>query len=199
MSDFAALVEFTVNALVHRSLNWKAPIRIFIFDDRVEIHSPGELPNGLTVEDIMKGTSMPRNEFLFTNANYLLPYTGAGTGIIRAMEEKPDVTFENHETAHEFVIVFLRKSNQASDQVSNQVSNQVHPSKPLLSKAQKDIVNFCSVPRSAQEILSRLGLSNQSINKKRHILPLVDMGVLEMTNPENPSASNQKYRKVTKK
>jgi hypothetical protein len=55
------------------------------------------------------------------------------------------------------------------------------------------------VPRSAQEILSRLGLSNQSINKKRHILPLVDMGVLEMTNPENPSASNQKYRKVTKK
>ena len=211
MSDFAALVEFTVNALVHRSLNWKAPIRIFIFDDRVEIHSPGELPNGLTVEDIMKGTSMPRNEFLFTNANYLLPYTGAGTGIIRAMEEKPDVTFENHETAHEFVIVFRRKSNQEGNQVSNQVSNQetnqetnqvthqVRPSKPLLTKAQKDIVNFCSVPRSAQEILSRLGLSNQSINKKRHIQPLVDMGVLEMTNPENPSASNQKYRKVTKK
>ena len=106
---YAALVEFTVNALVHRSLNWKAPIRIFIFDDRVEIHSPGELPNGLTVEDIMKGTSMPRNEFLFTNANYLLPYTGAGTGIIRAIEEKPDVTFENHETAHEFVIVFRRR------------------------------------------------------------------------------------------
>lgn len=142
---------------------------------------------------------MPRNEFLFTNANYLLPYTGAGTGIIRAMEEKPDVTFENHETAHEFVIVFRRKSNQEGNQVSNQVSNQVHPSKPLLSKAQKDIVNFCSVPRSAQEILSRLGLSNQSINKKRHILPLVDMGVLEMTNPENPNASNQKYRKVRKK
>ena len=70
---YAALVEFTVNALVHRSLNWKAPIRIFIFDDRVEIHSPGELPNGLTVEDIMNGTSMPRNEFLFTTANCLVP------------------------------------------------------------------------------------------------------------------------------
>ena len=212
---YAALVEFTVNALVHRSLNWKAPIRIFIFDDRVEIHSPGELPNGLTVEDIMKGTSMPRNEFLFTNANYLLPYTGAGTGIIRAMEEKPDVTFESHETTHEFVIVFRRKSNQESvqesvqgsvqenvqetNQETNQVKHQVRPSKPLLTKAQKDIVNFCSVPRSAKEIMERLGIINHSANKKRHIQPLVDMGVLEMTIPENPNDRNQKYRKVTKK
>ena len=207
---YAALVEFTVNALVHRSLNWKAPIRIFIFDDRVEIHSPGELPNGLTVEDILKGTSMPRNEFLFTNANYLLPYTGAGTGIIRAMEENLKVTFENLESAHEFVVIFRRESDQVSDQVSGQVSDQVSdqvepqettqvkPLKVLLTKAQKDIVNFCSVPRSAQEILSRLGLSNHSVNKKRHIQPLVDMGVLEMTNPENPNASNQKYRKVRK-
>lgn len=61
---YTSLVEFTVNALVHRSLNVKAPIRIFIFDDRVEIHSPGTLPNGLTVDDIVVGTSMPRNMFL---------------------------------------------------------------------------------------------------------------------------------------
>jgi predicted HTH transcriptional regulator len=55
-----------VNALVHRSLNWKVPIRIFIFDDRAEIHSPGTLPNGLSVDDIIAGTSMPRNNFLFS-------------------------------------------------------------------------------------------------------------------------------------
>lgn len=42
---YVSLVEFTVNALVHRSLNWNSPIRIFIFDNRVEIHSPGILPN----------------------------------------------------------------------------------------------------------------------------------------------------------
>lgn len=62
---------------------------------------------------------------MFTNANNQLPYTGAGTGIVRAMEEKPDVTFESHETAHEFVIIFRRKSDQVSDQVANQVANQV--------------------------------------------------------------------------
>lgn len=84
---YVSLMEFVVNALVHRSLNWKAPIRIFIFDNRVEIHSPGTLPNGLQVEDITNGTSMPRNNFLFSNAIYLLPYTGAGSGIQRALEE----------------------------------------------------------------------------------------------------------------
>ena len=117
---------------------------IFIFDDRVEIHSPGELPNGLTVEDIMKGTSMPRNEFLFTNANYLLPYTGAGTGIIRAMEEKPDVTFESMESAHEFVTIVRRKvgasvqeSVQESNQVSNGETNQVKPVKVQLTGSQR--------------------------------------------------------------
>ena len=76
--SYISLVEFTVNALVHRSLNATAPIRIFIFDDRVEIHSPGILPNGLSVDDIVVGTSMPRNMFLFTNAIHLLPYTGGG-------------------------------------------------------------------------------------------------------------------------
>ncbi len=44
------------------------------------------------------------------------------------------------------MIVFRRKSHQGR----NQETNQVHPSKPLLTKAQKDIVNFCSVPRSAK-------------------------------------------------
>ena len=94
---YVSLMEFVVNALVHRSLNWKAPIRIFIFDNRVEIHSPGTLPNGLQVEDITNGTSMPRNNFLFSNAIYLLPYTGAGSGIQRALEEGVQVEFTNDE------------------------------------------------------------------------------------------------------
>lgn len=127
---YESLTEYVVNALVHRSLNIKTPIRIFIFDDRVEIHSPGSLPNGLTIEDVNNGTSMPRNVFLFTNANYLLPYTGAGSGLRRALEYDPDAVFSNgvsdKEITHasnEFVITIPRKSNQVTDQ-SNLVTDQ---------------------------------------------------------------------------
>lgn len=127
---YESLTEYVVNALVHRSLNIKTPIRIFIFDDRVEIHSPGSLPNGLTIEDVKNGTSMPRNVFLFTNANYLLPYTGAGSGLRRALEYDPDAVFSNgvsdKEITHasnEFVITIPRKSSQVTDQ-SNLVTDQ---------------------------------------------------------------------------
>ena len=216
---YTSLVEFTVNSLVHRSLNMKAPVRIFIFDNRVEIHSPGALPNGLTIDDIKAGTSMPRNTFLFNNAIYLLPYTGVGSGITRALDEDINVTFMNNDKAQEFVITVWRgesnqveeKSNEVegkSNQVegkSNEVegkSNQVQDSdtkKVSLSNKQRDIVNFCSVPRTTAEIMERLGLSNQTKNRERYITSLVAAGYLQMTNPDNPTASNQKYKKVNKR
>ena len=212
----------------------KASVRIFIFDNRVEIHSPGALPYGLTIDDIKAGTSMPRNMFLFNNAIYLLPYTGVGSGITRALDEDINVTFMNNNKAQEFVItVWREESNQVegeSNQVGNQVeekSNQVQDSdtrlrqsgidldtsendldtqlrhsdtpKVSLSNKQRDIVNFCSVPRTTAEIMERLGLSNQTKNRERYITSLVAAGYLQMTNPENPTASNQKYKKVTTK
>ena len=177
---------------------------------------------------------MPRNMFLFNNAIYLLPYTGVGSGITRALDEDVNVTFMNNDKAQEFVITVWReesnevekKSNQVegkSNQVGNQVeqksneveeesneveekSNQVQDSdtrlrhsdtkKVSLSNKQRDIVNFCSVPRTTAEIMERLGLSNQTKNRERYITSLVAAGYLQMTNPDNPTASNQKYKKV---
>lgn len=255
---YESLIEYTVNALVHRSLNIKAPIRIFIFDNRVEIHSPGALPNGLSIDDIKNGTSMPRNMFLFTNANYLLPYTGAGSGVRRVLEYDPDVIFSNGvdqreitHSANEFVITIPRKGNQANDQVTDQanlvtdqasskadqpqsksdqasdpvsrnmtklsqnadqVTDQVQqktdpvsdqassetdqvPLKVKLSKKQIDIKNFCSIPRTAKEILERAGVTNHFYNRTKYIYDLVEAGVLERTIPDKPNDPNQKYRR----
>ena len=71
--------------------------------------------------------------------------------------------------------------------------------KVSLSNKQRDIVNFCSVPRTTKEILDRIGVSMHSKNRERYITSLVAAGYLQMTNPENPTASNQKYKKVTTK
>lgn len=152
---------------------------------------------------------MPRNMFLFNNAIYLLPYTGVGSGITRALDEDINVTFMNNDKAQEFVItVWREESNQVegeSNQVGNQVeekSNQVQDSdtpKVSLSNKQRDIVNFCSVPRTTKEILDRIGVSMHTKNRERYITSLVAAGYLQMTNPENPTASNQKYKKVTTK
>lgn len=208
---YGSLMEFVVNALVHRSLNWNSPIRIFIFDSRVEIHSPGTLPNGLQVEDITNGTSMPRNNYLFSNAIYLLPYTGAGSGIQRALEEGVQVEFKNDERIHEFLIIIRRNGDIDTDSDTFRTDTDTNPihtdtytahtdthtdtHRVKLTAKQKDLVNFCSVPRSSREILERVGVSYHSKNIQGYITSLIKAGYLEMTNPENPKANNQKYRK----
>ena len=69
---------------------------------------------------------------------------------------------------------------------------------PLTNK-QKDIVNFCSVPRTSREILERAGVVYHTKNIAKYITSLVAAGYLQMTNPDNPTASNQKYKKVNKR
>lgn len=139
--------------------------------------------------------------FLFTNAIYLLPYTGAGSGIRRALEYDPDVVFSN--STNEFIITISRKSNQVSNQVSQKSNQETLKSNQEnkymvtreLTKKEEDICNFCSVPRTAQEIMERLGVSNQSKNRQKFIVPLIEIGVLERTIPDNPKDRNQKYRR----
>lgn len=69
---------------------------------------------------------------------------------------------------------------------------------PKITNKQRDIVNFCSVPRSSKEILERAGVTYHSKNIQTYIMALVEAGYLEMTNPEHPNASNQKYRRSKK-
>ena len=206
-----SLSEIVVNALVHRSLTWQAPIRVLVFDDRVEIHSPGELTHGLTVDDIKRGVSFPRNSLLFDNAIYLLPYTGIGSGILRTIRYDCDVEFRNEPTIHEFVVIFWRsnqqgekvtiKSNDQEQKVTIKSNDQeekvtIKNRGMSLSMRQKQVIDYCSIPRTAQEIMHFLGISNQSKNRKKYIITLVEMGVLEMTIPSFPKDKRQKYKKV---
>ena len=55
------------------------------------------------------------------------------------------------------------------------------------------------VPRTTKEIFDRIGVSMHSKNRERYITSLVAAGYLQMTNPDNPTASNQKYKKVNKR
>ena len=164
-----------------------------MMDDILKLINAGEVSGN----DIKAGTSMPRNMFLFNNAIYLLPYTGVGSGITRALDEDINVTFMNNDKAQEFVItVWREESNQVGNEVHDK-SNQVedldtglrhsdtdldtqlrHSDTPKvsLSNKQRDIVNFCSVPRTTKEILDRIGVSMHSKNRERYITSLVAAG-----------------------
>lgn len=103
-----ALEETVQNALVHRDYLKSAPIRILIFDDRVEIISPGRLPNSLTVEKIKYGNAVARNTLLATFCSKTMPYRGLGSGVKRAIKEQPDMRLVNDEDGEQFIVIIPR-------------------------------------------------------------------------------------------
>lgn len=227
--SMTSLSEIVANAILHRSYVIEAPLRVFIFDNRIEIHSPGLLPEGVNMESILHGASVPRNKLLFNHGINLLPYTGAGSGITRALKYTPDIKFVNDETLNEFVVTVERRgvddrdNDRDNDRVdrdnaldNNNLRNStnsktdredrepdrdndvehLHVSYKTLEGVQKNIVQFCSIPRSAREILDHIGYAYNSTNIANQIKPLLELGFIEMTEPDKPNSKNQKYRKV---
>ncbi len=103
------LEELIVNALIHRNYFINAPIRLFVFDDRVEIISPGRIPNNLTIENIKSGNSNIRNDIITSFATKELPYRGIGTGIRRALKHYPEIDFINDTEGELFVAIIKRQ------------------------------------------------------------------------------------------
>ncbi|GHV73365.1 transcriptional regulator [Spirochaetia bacterium] len=101
--------ELIVNALVHRDYFISSTVKVFIFSDRVEIISPGKLPNSLTIENAKNGLSVIRNPILLSIAQYILPYKGLGTGISRSYALYPDIIMENKIEENQFKVTIKRK------------------------------------------------------------------------------------------
>ncbi|MCP4398730.1 MAG: hypothetical protein GY801_15705 [bacterium] len=82
--DRKALGEAVVNAIAHRDYSLSgSQIRIFVFEDRIEVRSPGRLPNSVTVDNIKLGVHAERNRTistLLTQSGYM---SAIGTGIPR--------------------------------------------------------------------------------------------------------------------
>jgi predicted HTH transcriptional regulator len=100
--------EIVVNALIHRDFFVSANIRLLIFKNRIEITSPGHLPNTLTIESIKYGISTKRNPLLASFASRILPYNGLGTGITRALEAYPHISFEDDRVCNQFKVIIER-------------------------------------------------------------------------------------------
>ncbi|EKF9486454.1 RNA-binding domain-containing protein [Vibrio cholerae] len=102
------LEELIANALIHRDYFVSAPIKVLVFADRIEIVSPGHLPNNLTIENIKMGNSNVRNPILASFAPKVLPYRGLGSGIKRAIKAYPDIEFIDDRAGNAFKAIIKR-------------------------------------------------------------------------------------------
>ena len=103
------LEELLTNALIHRDYFVSAPIRIFMFDERVEIISPGHLPNNLTVANIRSGNSSIRNKEQSEKMPVLVyPGTDSATSE-HASEDRPIIMLTRRSPRRDCEINYLRR------------------------------------------------------------------------------------------
>lgn len=106
--SLVALEEALSNAFLHRDYTKNSPIRILLFDDRLEIISPGSLPNHLSIEQIQYGDTVIRNPRIVSFGTKILPYRGLGSGIARILKEHPRTEFINDRDGQQFKVIMWR-------------------------------------------------------------------------------------------
>jgi predicted HTH transcriptional regulator len=184
----AALEELLVNALIHRDYFTSASIRIMVFADRVEIVSPGHLPDSLSPEDIRRGKTIRRNPTLTEHASHILPYRGMGSGIPRALEAWPQIDLVDDAAGNQFSAVAWRPEAEWEDpgEVTGEVTGEVMR---LLSVMQSEM--------KRTDIQAALGLKHEDHFREAYLRPALESGAVEMTIPDKPRSSRQKYRLTT--
>ena len=89
----------------------------------------------------------------------------------------------------------MKNDTQLSPQVDPQVNPQVDPQVEL----RENIISYCRVPHSKQEIAAYCGFKDAKNFASKHLNALIKQGILEMTIPDKPRSSKQKYILVLKK
>ncbi len=181
----AVFEELLVNALVHRDYLVSAPIRLFVFDNRIEIISPGHLPNNLTVAKIRAGNSNIRNPILVSYvAKGLLPYHGLGSGIKRALEKWPTIDFTDDHDGCLFTATVHRKPVEELELVDKgalkvQIKGRSAPIKSPLSDLQVQLLDFIrSNPAISYDELANLTRKDRT-TVMRNIGKLKDASMLK--------------------
>lgn len=144
----AAIRELIINAAVHRSYLDNANIQVAIFDNRLEITSPGKLPLGQTIEKMREGYSKVRNEALAMAFSYMHLIERWGTGMLRIAKMireagLGELEILGGETELRFNIYRkqateqARKTEQASEKITEQTAGQTPKAEGKTEQATK--------------------------------------------------------------
>ena len=181
-----AIVELLVNALIHRDYFTSASIRLMVFADRVEIISPGHLPDTLNTDAIRHGSTNRRNPTLTEHAVHILPYRGLGTGIPRALRDWPKIELMDDAAGNQFKVVIPRPeplTPQVSGEVTGEVTGEVDR-----------LLRVLAGEMSRQQLQKALSLRHEDHFRHAYLKPALTAQLIEMTLPQTPRSSKQRYR-----
>ena len=186
-----AIREMIINAHCHRNLLDESCIQVAVYDDRLEVTSPGGLYNGLTYEEVMNGHSKIRNKAIANIFSQMGLVEAWGSGIKRIFNaakeyDLPEPQFQEFDNM--FRVELFRNNSMTelekeAGESSEKVRRRVGEGSDIirgyeLSDTQKKIVNLLLYDRqlSAAKIAEQLDMGSRSIEK--NIKKLKELGIL---------------------
>ncbi len=200
-----AFREAVANAICHREYtSGGSSIGVAIYDDRLEVTSSGTLHFGITPQSLFEPhESRPWNP-LIASVFYrrgIIETWGQGTLKMAAWAEevgvpKPEIL----EIPGAVVVRFPRKVTAETTGNEHGLGTKSGPSrdqvgpKSGLREEQTAVLELARSPRSLPELLTSAGRTNRTKFREQIVRPLLEAGLLEMTIPDKPRSSRQKYR-----
>ena len=178
-----AIREIILNALIHRDYSVhtdRSPVRLVMYEDRLELENPGGLYGRITIDDLGKVSADTRNPYLAGALEIMIDTENRFSGIptVRAELKKagmPAPVFIDRRGV--FKVIFYKKSFVQDKDISF---------------AQK-IIDYCSMPRSREELADKFGFGAPTYFIKTYVTPLIEEGKIKMTIPDKPKSKFQKY------
>ena len=184
-----AIREMIANAVLHRSYLDRSCVQVCIFDDRIEVLSPGMLYGGLDIITAKHGKSTCRNEAIAEAFHYMKIVEAWGTGIPRIISRCKEYGLQEpifEELGDGFLVTMFRKPTNQTNQ-SNQ-TNQLDESNPINVERRQDanvsdlenrIIELLKVLPDAttKEITKKLEITDNQV--KYYIKKLKDNGKIE--------------------
>ena len=183
-----AIREIILNALIHRDYSIHTenePIRLTIFDDRIEISNPGGLYGRLSIDELGKVHSDIRNPFIASILEILEVTENRYSGIptIYAEMKKAGLMEPKFESVRGTFKVTLYNSKKTDIINDNFVSK---------------IKAYCKTPRTKESLAKFFGYDEKHpayfINS--YVIPLIEQGILAYAIPSKPRSKNQKIYTV---
>lgn len=196
-----AVAEAIVNAIAHRDYTSHASVQVMLFTDRLEIWNPGRLPAPLTIEQLSRPhASIPHNP-LIAEPLFLARYiekAGTGTLDMIALCKQAGLRAPEFRQDGGMFVQTLWRPKGATGLAEVPMENAQSGTKSGPSRDQVEILAKAGNGAALTDLMSVANRTNRTKFRDQVIKPLIEQGWLEMTLPDKPRSSQQKYRLTAK-
>uniref|UniRef100_Q0I123 HTH deoR-type domain-containing protein n=2 Tax=Histophilus somni TaxID=731 RepID=Q0I123_HISS1 len=160
-----ALREAIVNCYCHRDYTLSGDVKIEFYDDRVQIFSPGSLPDGLTLENIKMGMVAKRNKIIVNTLDKIDVIENYASGVRRIFEDYADFTKqpEYYISNNGVIVTLFNRNYEAQNEAQNEAQILKLDNQKRIEKILELIKENKNITRS--NLKDILGVSKSTIER----------------------------------